>query len=90
MFSMVTNDLGEFRVSGLMPGSYLFSANPDDGGMISIVSGRDAPGTQAIGDGVGFATTYYPGTLSPDQAESITVDIANIANVSFSSCRPSV
>ena len=30
MFSMVTNDLGEFRVSGLMPGTYVLSANPDE------------------------------------------------------------
>ena len=28
-FKTVTNDLGEFRVSGLMPVLYLLSANPD-------------------------------------------------------------
>ena len=27
--AMVTNDLGEFRVSGLMPGTYVLSAKPD-------------------------------------------------------------
>jgi len=81
-FNMVTNDLGEFRVFGLMPGSYVVSANPDDGGMMSI-GGGVMPGNLSAGDAEGFATTYYPGTLNPEQAESITVGIADVANVSF-------
>ena len=82
MFSMVTNDLGEFRVSGLMPGTYVLSANPGEGGMSgsSIAVG---PGTQSSGDSVGYATTYYPGTVSPEQAEPISVGVGDVANVSF-------
>jgi hypothetical protein len=81
-FPMVTNDLGEFRVSGLLPGTYVLSANPDDGGMRGIL--RDsAPGTQASGDSYGYATTFYPGTLSAEQAEPITVGAGDVASASF-------
>ena len=79
-FNMVTNDLGEFRVFGLMPGSYVVSANPDDGGMMSL-GGGVMPGNLSAGDAEGFATTYYPGTLNPEQAESINLGIAHLANV---------
>jgi hypothetical protein len=79
---MVTNDLGEFRVSGLLPGTYVLSANPGDRGMRGIVSGV-APGTQLSGDSLGYATTYYPGAVSPEQAEPISVGVGDVANVSF-------
>jgi hypothetical protein len=82
MFNMVTNDLGEFRVFGLMPGTYVLSANPDDGGMMGI-SGGVIPGVSASGDSDGYATTFYPGTLSAEQAEPINVGVADVANVSF-------
>ena len=39
MFNIVTNDLGEFRIFGLMPGAYVVSADPDDGGFISTPGG---------------------------------------------------
>lgn len=79
---MVTNDLGEFRVFGLMPGTYVLSANPDDGGFISIAGGV-MPTDPAAGDSEGYATTYYPGTLSAEQATPIVVGIADVASVSF-------
>jgi protocatechuate 3,4-dioxygenase beta subunit len=81
MLSMVTNDLGEFRVSGLLPGTYVLSANPGEEGMRGIVSGL--PGTPPSGDSLGYATTYYPGTVSPEQAEPINVGAGDVANVSF-------
>ncbi len=81
-FTMVTNDLGEFRVSGLLPGTYVLSASPDDGVMTGIL--RDsAPGAQASGESYGYATTFYPGTLSAEQAEPITVGAGDVASVSF-------
>lgn len=81
-FNMVTNDLGEFRVFGLMPGTYVLSANPDDGGMMGI-SGGVIQGFSTSGDSDGYATTYYPGTLSAEQAEPISVGVADVASVSF-------
>ena len=82
MFNIVTNDLGEFRVFGLMPGAYLLSADPDDGGFMSIQGGITPPGTTS-GETEGYATTYYPGTVSPDDAQPITVGIAEVANATF-------
>jgi hypothetical protein len=82
MFGAVTDDLGEFRVSGLMPGTYVLSANPN--GLVGrgIVSGA-GPGTQMSGDSLGYATTYYPGTIGPEQAEPISVGVGDVANASF-------
>ena len=82
MFSMVTNDLGEFRVSGLMPGTYVLSASPDENGMRGTLNGVGAE-TQANGDSLGYLTTYYPGTTSPEQAEPITIGVGDVASVSF-------
>ena len=80
--SVVTNDLGEFRLSSLMPGTYVLSANPDDGGMRGILTDA-ARGTQASGDGLGYATTFYPGTPSTEQAEPINVGVGEVVTVSF-------
>jgi hypothetical protein len=79
--SIVTNDLGEFRVSGLLPGTYVLSANPDDGGMRGIT--RDSAAAQASGENYGYATTFYPGTLSTEQAEPITIGAGDVASASF-------
>ena len=83
MFNMVTNDLGEFRVFGLMPGAYLLSADPDDGGFMSIQGGVMPPGTATSGEVDGYATTYYPGTVNADEAQPITVGIAETATATF-------
>ena len=82
MFNIVTNDLGEFRIFGLMPGTYLVSADPDDGGFISTPTGILPPGPSS-GDSDGYATTYYPGTLSADDAQTVTVGLAEVAIAIF-------
>lgn len=74
----VTNDLGEFRLYSLMPGTYVVSATPADMGM---TSGPSAPGSTTAQDGHGI--TYYPGTIDADEAQSITVGLAEVANASF-------
>jgi protocatechuate 3,4-dioxygenase beta subunit len=84
-YSMVTNDLGEFRVSGLMPGTYVLRANPFEGGlsgMRGIVNGGVAWAQQSDIN-LAYTTTYYPGTPSPEQAESITLGVGDIASASF-------
>ena len=45
------------------------------GGMVTV--------TEASGDSLGYVTTYYPGTVSPAQAEPIGVGVGDVANVSF-------
>jgi len=58
-----TNDLGEFRVYGLPPGSYYVVANL-----------RAAAETDA-GDRSGYAPTYYPGTGSVDAAQRVVLGV---------------
>lgn len=83
-FNLVTNDLGEFRVYGLMPAAYVLSATADEmGGMMAAVSpgGTNTPGRAADNEGHGI--TYYPGTINPDEAQPVTVGIAEEASASF-------
>jgi hypothetical protein len=77
-FSISTNDLGEFRLYSLMPGTYVVSAAPGDMGMM-MPAGTASPGPQMDGHGI----TYYPGTTNADEAQSVTVGLGETANASF-------
>lgn len=79
---MLTNDLGEFRVFGLMPGTYVLSANPPENGMRGLAGGIVTT-MQFNGDSIGYATTFYPGTLNAEQAEPIQVSVGDLTSVSF-------
>jgi len=76
-FNIVSNDLGEFRLYGLMPGAYVVSGNPSDA--MVMMPGVGA----AASDFEGHGLTYYPGTLNADEAQPVTVGIAEEAHVSF-------
>src|SRR6185295_6395091 len=65
---LTTNDLGEFRAFGLMPGEYVVS-----------VSSASMPGRQSPG----FLTTYYPGTPNVSEAQSVRVNIGEESVVQF-------
>ncbi len=75
---VATNDLGEFRLYSLMPGTYIVSAAPVDLGGIMT-----SPGAPASTQNDGHGITYYPGTINVDEAQSIAVGIAEVANASF-------
>jgi hypothetical protein len=60
--SGLVNDAGEFRVSRLEPGSYLLFAMP------TVLHSEFDPEITAN------VPTYYPGVLSPDQAQPIVVE----------------
>ena len=78
-----TDDLGQFRVYGLMPGSYVLSASPQPIGSVVMMAG---PATSIAGSNVaddGFTTTYFPGTANPDDAQTVTVSLGQEANASF-------
>jgi hypothetical protein len=64
--SGMANDIGEYRVSQLSSGSYLLMAIPHGTGRYDA-NGVDAPVTAPV-------PTYYPGVLSPDQAQPIVVE----------------
>ena len=78
-FGPVTNDLGEIRIYSLMPGTYIVSAVPAD---IGMMSGPASPASATSQDD-GHGLTYYPGTINVDEAQSITVGLAEVANASF-------
>jgi Carboxypeptidase regulatory-like domain len=65
--STSTNDLGEFRVARLEPGSYLLSAVPQRNAPDEPVADAPAPPPQPV-------STYYPNTVAIDQAQPIVID----------------
>ena len=68
---IVTDDLGQFRIYGLMPGSYVVAA----GTLPGVLSGL--PSTSQV-------TTYYPGTANADEAQSVDVEMGQEVSVHFS------
>lgn len=68
-----TNDLGEYRIFGLAPGSYYVSATFGGWGRPPLAGGAKEAGKGASGDEMGFAPTYYPG--SNDLGRAIPVEL---------------
>jgi hypothetical protein len=64
-----TDDLGQFRVFGLMPGDYVVRA--------SLRSGNPPEGT------TGYPGTYYPGVVSVAEAQTVTVGLSQELNIAF-------
>jgi hypothetical protein len=65
-----TNDLGEFRVSGLAPGEYFIAAMPRG---VSPFGGPAVAPTPAGTAHTTAATTFYPGTTDQGAAQAIVV-----------------
>jgi hypothetical protein len=68
-----TNDIGQYRISGLAPGTYMLRASSidtwegDDGGQTSV-----------------YAHTYFPGVTAQDQAQLVPLGVAQtVANLNF-------
>jgi len=78
----MTDDLGQFRVFGLMPGTYIVSAQ-----MFGLNIGS-APGIATINQpnspDDGYVTTYFPGTGNVDEAQGVTVGVGQEQLASFS------
>ncbi|BDC51950.1 hypothetical protein F183_A42650 [Bryobacterales bacterium F-183] len=58
-----TNDLGEYRIWGVAPGTYFLAATPMDFNMVP----RNRPARD------GHATTYFPSSLSVDRANPLQI-----------------
>jgi protocatechuate 3,4-dioxygenase beta subunit len=71
-----TDDRGEFRVFGLMPGEYVISAV-----MRSIMISVGSANPNDASDG--FLPTYYPGTASPAEAENVSVGVGQELSLQF-------
>lgn len=65
-----TDDLGEFRLFGLMPGSYVVSASPDARGVVGLGGGS---GARPMPTEDGYATTFAPGTPHLHEAQIVSV-----------------
>jgi protocatechuate 3,4-dioxygenase beta subunit len=73
-----TDDRGDFRAYGLMPGEYVLSARASP-----VTMTRSAPGT-ASGQDEGLATTFYPGTISAAEAQPVSVGLGEETFVQLS------
>ena len=84
-FGFVTDDLGQYRVYGLMPGSYVVSASPQSFGITTMTTavGSTSMTTAGVSSDDGYTTTYFPGTANVDGVQTITVGVGQEANASF-------
>jgi protocatechuate 3,4-dioxygenase beta subunit len=64
--ALATNDMGEYRIFGLMPGEYVVSAHLRSSALTTGTAGaRDAS--------EGFLPTYFPGTAAATEAQAVRV-----------------
>jgi len=68
--TVVTNDLGEYRLFGLRPGRYFLSATYRPGQRLE--ANEEDEDTEAAGKS-GYVPSYYPGTPDPARATALTV-----------------
>jgi len=77
----LTNDIGEFRVSGLAPGEYFIAATA---GAFSPFGGMNVAPAAAGSSRTRTATTYYPGTADQNAAGAIIITPgAEVGNIVF-------
>jgi len=74
-----TNDLGEFRITGLRPGQYLLIARP--GG--DSVPAPDPETKSGAAEHLVYAATYYPGVLDEKQATPLQVSTGPLSAIDF-------
>ncbi len=73
-----TDDRGELRLFGLMPGEYVVSA-------VSRFTGASSGTVNATSEG--YAPTYYPGVITPGQATPVSVRVGEETPIQFSLAR---
>src|SRR4051812_25603966 len=71
----MTNDLGTFRVFGLPPGEYYLTATlrTIDTMVMDMLGGASAGGPTGSNNNSGYASTYYPGTPNPAEAQRVSL-----------------
>jgi hypothetical protein len=74
-----TDDIGDYRLTGLLPGTYLVMASLRE---TWTVTENDVDRV------MGYAPTYYPAATSVDNAQRLTVGIAEEANGIYFSLLP--
>ncbi len=79
-----TNDLGEYRIGGIVPGSYCLSVSPPPSFRAMIEA--SGAGTHRASDKpqLSYRTTYYPAALDPDQASPVQFHVGDEFPIDFS------
>jgi protocatechuate 3,4-dioxygenase beta subunit len=73
--NITTDDAGEYRLSGLVPGTYSVIARSRDEWMV------DENGRQQT---MGYVPTYYPGVINVNDAGKVTVGVGEEGRADFS------
>ena len=69
--NVLTDDVGEYRIGELVPGTYVVSARSADKWTVGP-AGRE--------ESMGYAPTYFPGTADLKEAQRVTIGIAQQAS----------
>lgn len=77
-----TNDLGEYRFSGLFPGQYFVAVVPMPDLRNFLHTAKDAHDTESKPD-LTYVTTYYPGTTDGTQAAAIDLHAGDEMPINF-------
>ena len=73
-----SDDRGEFRVYGLMPGEYVLNAAVRSASALTIATPNPNDSNE------GFPPTFYPGTLNANEAQSIPLGIGEEKSIQLS------
>jgi Carboxypeptidase regulatory-like domain len=74
----MTDDLGQYRIFGLMPGDYVVR------GSLRTVPNAAPMGANAAEPPTGYPGTYYPGVADVAQAQTVTVSLGQeLSSVAF-------
>ena len=72
-----TDDLGQFRIFGLAPGEYVFSA-----AVRALILGPGVPNPNDTNEG--YPPTFYPGTTNPGDAQTVPIAAGQEVSLSMS------
>jgi protocatechuate 3,4-dioxygenase beta subunit len=82
-----TNDLGEFRIGGLLAGKYYLSASPPPNLTGFMFPPKRVDETGAPSPDTAYVTTYYPNTIDRSQVAAIELHPGDETPVDFSLAR---
>ena len=80
-----TNDLGEYRIAGIAPGTYYVAVSPPPNFRAMVEASGTAGSPRAPErQRMSYRTTYYPAALEPDQATPVTFHAGDEFPMDFS------
>lgn len=79
-----TDDIGQYRIFGLMPGDYIVRATVRGNAMLAVALGTAQPAE----DPSGYPPTYFPGTTDVGQAQLVTVALGQELSSIFFTLSP--